>query len=219
MDRPGRRPWKGALRLLAIALFATAMLAAGSGCARRAPDKPPAEAFALSASALSGDNRFAYTGEAAAYDGQGVLVSRVPYGGEVTHHRLAALSGAGAEASTQRGLERPLELVSAAEREAVSVAYAPERRAGEVSLRLVLSPGAAQRRMREALRDTLPAEALRTLHADTVVWWTADRRTWFPIRMREESVVRYRSDGRDREERRTSVTDFHRTPDSDTIRR
>ncbi|MBB6671132.1 hypothetical protein [Cohnella nanjingensis] len=211
------RARSGLARAGAVSVAGLALLLLLPGCARQTPDKPPEEAFALTASALSGDDRFAYQGESSAYDGAGRLRRRMSFGGEVANHRIVALSGEAHGTGEAGASASPLALVKAVERHAASVAYAPEQRKGEVTLKLVLAPAAAQRRMADDLQGQLPPEALRTLSASTVCWWTADRRTWFPLRLREESAIRYRLSGKSHEERRTVVTSFQRSPDSGTI--
>lgn len=62
-------------------------------------------------------------------------------------------------------------------------------------------------------------EALATLEASTVCRWTADRRTWFPLQLKEETVLRYTIAGKAYVEKRSSVTSFRARLDSDTIGR
>jgi hypothetical protein len=50
--------------------------------------------------------------------------------------------------------------------------------------------------------------ALSTLKVNTVILWTADRRTWFPMRMTEQSDLVYRWKGRTCRERRVSSASF-----------
>ena len=50
--------------------------------------------------------------------------------------------------------------------------------------------------------------ALSTLRARTFCLWTADRKTWLPSRMTEETELVYAWKGRPCRERRVSVTDF-----------
>lgn len=60
-------------------------------------------------------------------------------------------------------------------------------------------------------------ERLASLEASTVFTWIADRRTWFPKELREETELRYEADGRERRERRTSVTIFRKGGFGDTM--
>jgi hypothetical protein len=60
-------------------------------------------------------------------------------------------------------------------------------------------------------RETKRLEGkLSTLRVVTVCEWTADRRTWFPSELREETTIAYRQDGRDVVEKTTSVTNFRK---------
>lgn len=60
-------------------------------------------------------------------------------------------------------------------------------------------------------------ERLASLEASTVFTWIADKRTWFPKELREETELRYEADGKERRERRTSVTIFRKGGSGDTM--
>ncbi|TJY43281.1 hypothetical protein E5161_05130 [Cohnella pontilimi] len=60
-------------------------------------------------------------------------------------------------------------------------------------------------------------EALSTLRVRTVCLWTADRSTWFPRQMREETVLSYRWNGKPYREKRVSETNFLRGGSNGTM--
>lgn len=64
---------------------------------------------------------------------------------------------------------------------------------------------------------TMIDEAISTLKATTLCRWTADRRTWFPRELREETVLRYRQNGRWQTEKRTAVIYFRKRADGAII--
>jgi hypothetical protein len=52
---------------------------------------------------------------------------------------------------------------------------------------------------------------LATLEVSTVCYWTADRKTYFPLELREQTTLRYKRGGRDAVEKRVAVTRFLRS--------
>ncbi|CAM3721802.1 hypothetical protein COLU111180_04975 [Cohnella lubricantis] len=210
------------LRLAGSLLAALSCLAACSGCL--APAGMPADqAFALSASALAGSDRYSFSGEYTVMNEGGTMERRRQFRGEVAGHRLAALQW---EASSARqpdadGGTDPLSLMEAVQLQAAAVAYEPSG-ANTVALMIALKPEAARARAVDLLRADLKAskqrdEALQSLKATTVCRWTADRRTWFPAELKEETVLQYRIGGAWRTQKRASITHFRRRADSAII--
>ncbi|THF74229.1 hypothetical protein [Cohnella fermenti] len=194
------RDSSAARRKAAIGLLA-AMLGL-AGCAAGTPPAPNA-AFALSASALSGKDSYAFSGQLSVYDPAGKLADQSSFDGEIDGHRLAALSSAAA-------WSRPLAIIAYLEARGTDVKYVKVD-SDEVELELRLDGEAAKRRMAEELRARMNAveqETLDTLSVATVCRWTADRRTWFPKKLREQTELSYSQDGRRYSEKRISETIF-----------
>lgn len=117
---------------------------------------------------------------------------------------------------------RPLALAELAPLQAAAVAYERSDDRGAVVLKFALRPEAAKARAADHLcsrEGSASREALDSLQASTVCSWTADRRTWFPTELKEETVLRYTSGGRPITERRTTVLHFRRKPDGAIIER
>ena len=237
------------------------------GCGDR-EGRTPREAFALSASALSGQDRFAFEGELTVIGPDGRTERRTRYRGQVDGHRPSVLQWGGAAAAEQaepaargRGAGRsesvarpgawaaepdeddghPLALAAALQAGPAAIEFAPGQGTA-VALRITLDPAAARLRAEAPLRRALAAlrrervraaeaspgdgarmrrfeqeerrlrEMLATLRASTVCVWSADRRTWFPRELREETTLSYRQGGRDVTVKRTAVTNFRRKP-------
>ncbi|MBB6636432.1 hypothetical protein [Cohnella thailandensis] len=224
-------------------------LLGAAGCAIGGKLSPEA-AFALSASALSGTDRFSFDGRLSAYDPDGRLADQAGYRGEVTGHKPAALAWEGTAASSFSSSywSHPLSLVSYVESGSSEVKAAASN-PNEVVLEMKLDPEAARRRIRDELRNQMRAvaeetgvliadsqgttisqaklkieesnrvleEALKSLSVTTSCRWTADRRTWFPKKLSEESVLSYTLAGKRYSEKRISETNFERKADSGTI--
>lgn len=238
-------------RRAACSLAAFACLAGSAGC--MSPSRMPADqAFALSASALAGSDRYSFSGEFAAANEAGTVAGRRRFRGEVAGHRLAALRWEAASASSpgENGGSHPLSLAETIPLQAAAIAYEPAK-SGEVALKIALRPEAAKARIADLLRSEMAKirqdtagrlsaassnsalqaeaaerwktaaklldEATSTLEATTVCRWTADRRTWFPKELTEETVLRYRMGGQWRTEKRLSVTNFRRRADGAII--
>jgi hypothetical protein len=236
------------LRMRMVTFVVLCVMAILSGCTQRKSDMPANKAFALSASALSGSDRYGVAGEVAIYDPNGVMAGNSRYEGEVTGHgnfNLKWSEGSSAvralEATTQKGQPafQPLQLLSEVEHGKAAVKYADNPYAGgNVRLLVNLNGNAAKRRIADGLRaeirglrnsmtgktlrpdqrkqaenvlnkaDRSLNEAIATLQVNTVCLWTADRSTWFPRQMREETELAYRWNGKSFREKRVSETNF-----------
>ncbi|MBB6735865.1 hypothetical protein, partial [Cohnella zeiphila] len=220
-------------------LIGCAGLAGGCGGSGEAS---PRDAFALTASALSGVDRYSFAGELTQYGPDGKVERRSGYRGRVEDHRPAAMQWNGGAAAGDGEGRHPLELAAALQAAPAAVEYVPA--SGMVKLRITLDPAAAKERVARPLRSRLSGlkrdgqdllrvdsaspdaresaaareretrrleRKLSTLRVATVCEWTADRRTWFPSELREETTVAYRDEnGRDIAEKTTSVTNFRK---------
>lgn len=186
-----------------------------SGCL--APSRLPAdEAFALSASALTGSDRYSYSGEYTVTGADGSVAIKGRYSGEVAGHRTAALRWEGSSPPSSEGGSHPMFLAEAVQLQAAAIAYEPSS-GNTVALKVALRPEAARARAAGLLRSRFEADNMDSLTATTVCQWTADRRTWFPKELKEETVMQYRVEGRWRTEKRISVTNFRRRADGAII--
>ncbi|MFC5703466.1 hypothetical protein ACFPVX_19430 [Cohnella faecalis] len=230
-----------------------------SGCLGAKTELPADQAFARSASALSGTDHYGFTGEVAVVGVSGFVAGRSTYKGEVSDHGLLNIKWNGAGASqgelTTANTEKegsaslhPFQLLKALENGTATISYDEAAASpAAVVFRIRLTDESARQRMADGLkaemaqlRDSLNesklggarkaeaeavlrdadktlAAALSTLSAETECVWTADRRTWFPSRLKEETKLSYTWQGKPREERRVSETNFLRNPQSDTI--
>jgi hypothetical protein len=221
---------------------------------------PPDKAFALSASALSGSDRYRVEGQVSIFDPNGVMAGNSRYEGEVTGHGnfnlkwsegapLVRIRAAGGQ---QRSTTRfqPLQLLDEVQHGTAHVEYADQPYAdGNVRLLVKLNDNAAKRRIAEGLRAELSgfrteikgktlssvkrnqaatvldqadrnlSKALSTLQVKTLCLWTADRNTWFPRQMKEETELAYQWNGRTLREKRVTETNFLRGGPNGTIRR
>jgi hypothetical protein len=227
-----------------------------SGCRPGVRSMSADKAFALSASALSGSDRYGLTGVVSIFDPNGVRSGTTRYQGEVTGHgkfNLHRMEGAslvrtravaGGSSSFQ-----PLQLLSDVQHHTADVTYADHAYENDtVRLQVKLTDAAANKRIADDLRSELrslrgdmkkrslkPAqrkqaeaaldradrrlnEALSTLKVTTVCLWTADRNTWFPRQMTEDTRLSYQWNGRTYREKRVSETNFLRGGGNDTIR-
>ncbi|MDB4866028.1 MAG: hypothetical protein JWR03_361 [Cohnella sp.] len=219
---------------------------------------PPEKAFALSASALSGSDRYRVAGQVSIFDPNGVMAGKSRYEGEVTGHGnfnlkwsegapLVRIRAAGGQQSPARF--QPLQLLDEVHHGTAQVVYADQPYAdGNVRLLVKLNDNAAKRRVAEGLRAELSGlrteikgktlssasrnqaatvldqagrnlnKALSTLHVKTLCLWTADRNTWFPRQMKEETELAYEWNGKTLREKRVTETNFLRGGPNGTIR-
>lgn len=241
---------------LACAVLICACL---QGCMNAGPEnKPAAEAFALSASALSGVESYGVDGEVAIYNANGALLRKSSFDGSVTNHdrvsiqwnSLSALS-AQSVTTTKTGVVRrtyePLGLLASIREKTASISYnlqATEASGDLVSFAIALDGGVAKKRIETELRDELSAleadkallaakpkeaaavlagakktldAALASLRVTTNCVWTADRKTWFPTRLQEDTVLEYVWNGKPVAEKREAVTNFRKSAGSDTM--
>ncbi|MFC4598813.1 hypothetical protein [Cohnella hongkongensis] len=131
---------------------------------------------------------------------------------------------------------RPLSLLKALGSRSAAIEYADPPSPGvPVRIRIRLDEETAKRRIADALREEMDEvradrtlygtdperarrkleeanrkleAALATLKVDTVVLWTANSKSWFPIRMEEETELSYAWEGKAYSEKRMSETNF-----------
>ncbi|XID95248.1 hypothetical protein ACF3MZ_12350 [Paenibacillaceae bacterium WGS1546] len=220
---------------VAFAVAAIALLGA-SGCAAGGR-LPASEAFARSASALSGTESYGFAGQLSVYNPAGRLGSRMSYEGVVNGHGEIKLQWHPPRAASEEGrgprtsAYRPLQLLETLNSRNAEIVYADDdRRAGPIRLLIRLDDAAAKERIAGGLRAEMAllredarsdeagrllaaAEerleaALSTLKVDTEMLWEANPHNWFPTRMSENTLLKYEWDGRVYEEKRTSETNF-----------
>lgn len=221
------------------------------GCALWPASMPAEKAFGLSASALSGSERYGFNGEVAVVDAGGWVANRAKYKGEVVGHGKLNMevtpSQQGTAANSQQPAPgfQPLQLLQAINNGSASISYVERpNRSEPVQFRIKLDKDVARKRIATSLKGDLAAvrnekafagknreaaekvlrradktldEALSTLQVSTVCLWSADPRTWFPRRLKEETVLEYRLGGRSYREKRVSVTNFLPADRSGTI--
>lgn len=209
---------------------------AGSG------DMTADEAFALSASALSGSESYGLSGEVSVLDASGIVANRAEYEGEVTEHGKlnvqwkSSNTMAAATDQTSASLYEPLGLMEAIQAKSASIAYRNNGGdADEVHFEIKLNGDVAKRRIADQLRKELSAleedktllarkpdqsasllaeakmtleKAIDSLKVTTNCEWSANRRTWFPTRLQEDTVLEYKWNGKSYSEKRASVTNF-----------
>ncbi|MBW5444702.1 hypothetical protein GE107_01295 [Cohnella sp. CFH 77786] len=117
------------------------------------------KAFALSASALSGRDRYAFAGEVSIIDPSGAVADNSRYEGEVTGHGNLDLQWTGGQLLRARGATvrptsfHPMQLLKAIQSGNASAAYdGPPAADGTVRLRLTVGPETARRQIAEGLR-------------------------------------------------------------------
>ncbi|MFD0671845.1 hypothetical protein [Cohnella sp. GCM10027633] len=225
-----------------LALSGAALLCL-QGCLAAEPGNMPAdEAFALSASALSGSERYGLSGEVSVLDASGLVANRLSYEGEVTEHDNVTVQWKNVNAKSaqtgQTNSYEPLELLEAIKGKSASIAYRKAEVGGnadEVRFAIKLDGDVAKRRIADQLRKELTAigedkmllgrkpeqsanvlkEAKATLEnvlgglkVTTECQWTANKRTWFPTRLQEDTLLEYEWKGKPYKEKRLSVTNF-----------
>jgi len=212
------------------------------GCAGSPERVSAEEAFALSASALSGSESYGFVGEIALFDPYGRLGGKSAFEGQVSGHGDLKINWKPGDGISERahaaksGTDRPLKLLEALNGRSATISYEEAPMADRpVALRIKLNGELAKARIADGLREemkllrtdeSLPGlhsaerektlasadkkleAALSTLQVETVVHWTANPKSWFPIRMEEETELNYTWEGVSYREKRTSATDF-----------
>lgn len=238
-----RTIWSG----LVCAGFAMACL---QGCMNAdAGNLSAEEAFALSASALSGSENYGLSGEVSVIDSGGSVANKLAYEGEVTGHgnlnvQWKSLS---AKATAERPVESnygPLDLLKSIQDKTAAIAYAKGADPDQVRFTIKLDDAVAKRRIADQLRKELSAleqdkvllernprqsakvlsnakttleDVLSGLNVTTNCQWYANKRTWFPKKLQEETVLQYQWKGKAYKEKRVSVTNFREASRSGTI--
>ena len=157
--------WKR-IRLCAAICGAGALLAMMAGCAGRTDRLPADQAFALSASALSGTDSYGFKGELALFNPWGAMETKAAFEGEVNRHGNLKLNWTTPDkgktavdlpAEGQAGAGyRPLSLLEPLGSATSSIVYADSPSAGEpVRIRIRLDEDAAKRRIADGLREEL----------------------------------------------------------------
>ncbi|RKP55349.1 hypothetical protein D7Z26_09125 [Cohnella endophytica] len=215
------------------------------GCMTSSTALSPDKAFALSASALSGVENYAFDGELSVIDPHGTVGSKAAYEGEVSGHGQLKLlwknppaTASVSQSKQQETAYRPLQILDALNGKSTVITYAEKPVAARpIRLRIRLEDSVAKARVADGLKEELSnlradasltknnsakAElilnaadkrlqaAISTLSVETVCYWTADPKSWFPKQMREETVLAYRWDGKPYKEKRVSQTNFLR---------
>lgn len=237
--------------------IALGVLIALPACGVGETNVTPAQAFALSASALSGSDRYRLKGEITVRDSREGRTERIWYAGEVTGHGHLSLQWSdrpptavqsknsadipnGNHAGSIKS-DKPLSLLNAMQNANVNVTYAElNARDKNVRLRIELSEADARKRIANSLQGELDrldkewrerklnaaqrrqgeaelrrarhqlAAILPTLQVQTVCYWTADRKTWFPRSMLEQTEIVYQWQGESVKESREAATYFLR---------
>ncbi len=230
---------------LACAGFAMVIL---QGCATTS-NLSAEDAFALSASALSGSENYGLSGEVSVIDSGGSVANKLAYEGQVTGHgnlnvQWKSLS---AQSAAERPVEsnyEPLDLLKSIQDKTAAITYAKGTDPDQVQFSIKLDDAVAKRRIADQLR-----KELKTLEQDTVLLernpeqsakvlsnakttledvlsglkvstncqWYANKRTWFPKKLQEETVLQYRWKGKTYQEKRVSVTNFRQASRNGTI--
>ncbi|WP_027084195.1 hypothetical protein [Cohnella panacarvi] len=232
---------------LACAGFAMTCL---QGCMNAGTSNLSAEdAFALSASALSGSESYGLSGEVSVIDSGGFVANKLAYEGEVTGHgnlnvQWTSLS---AKAAAERPVEsnyEPLDLLKSIQDKTAVIKYAGGTVPDQVRFTIKLDDAVAKRRIADQLRKELSAleqdkvllernprqsakvisnakttleDVLSGLKVTTNCEWYANKRTWFPKKLQEETVLQYEWKGKAYREKRVSVTNFRAASRSGTI--
>lgn len=148
--------------LAAISAFGF-LLSLLAACASANTRQSPEQAFALSASALSGSDNFSFDGELSIYDPLGAVANRSQFSGKVTGHGQLNIQWKGepmqaGQTAGKSGRYQPLRLLEAIQSRRAIVAYADQpARKGVVQLRIDLQPETAKARVAGELRAGLAA--------------------------------------------------------------
>jgi hypothetical protein len=134
------------------------------GCAFWPASMPAEKAFALSASALSGSERYGFNGEVAVVDAGGWVANRAKYKGEVVGHGNMNMEvtpkqqGAAVNSQQPAASFQPLQLLKAINNGSASVSYAERpNRSEPVRFRIKLDKDVARKRIADSLRADLAA--------------------------------------------------------------
>ncbi|OXS62351.1 hypothetical protein B1A99_00315 [Cohnella sp. CIP 111063] len=152
---------KGAIRFGAAICGAGWLLLMLTGCMGRVGSLPADQAFALSASALSGSDSYGFAGELALYNPGGKMETRAAFEGEVSRHGNLKLNWTepGMDAGRSREFGpgyKPLSLLEALNGRNASISYADPPTPGEpVRIRIRLNEEAAKRRIADVLREEM----------------------------------------------------------------
>ncbi|MFC5403186.1 hypothetical protein [Cohnella soli] len=153
-----------------------------------------------------------------------------------------------ADDSTLRETYRPLQLLKVLRSDRATASYEEKPTPTKpVQLAVRLDDAVAKQRMAEELRKQLSTlrsmyaqdtksnkggkalaildeadakleDAIKSLKVQTVCYWTADPRSWFPFRLKEETELSYMWEGKALNEKRRSETKFHNGADGVTIK-
>jgi hypothetical protein len=139
-----------------------------AGCAPQAERMPADQAFALSASALSGKDKYGYAGEVSVIGPNGWLTEKTTYRGEIAGHgpyraQWSRTGGLSAQAVPKADIARslhPLFLLDAIAQRSSAIAYGVDETpssGGDVFFRLKLDDITARSRIADGLRDEMTA--------------------------------------------------------------
>ncbi|MBO9599345.1 MAG: hypothetical protein J7559_16180 [Cohnella sp.] len=138
----------------------------------------------------------------------------------------------------------PLDLLKSIQDKTANITYANGANPDQVQFTIKLDEAVAKRRIADQLRKELSAleqdkvllernpvqsakvlsnakttldEALSGLTVTTDCQWYANKRTWFPNKLQEETVLQYQWKGKTYREKRVSVTNFRQASRNGTI--
>lgn len=211
---------------------------------------PADEAFALSASALSGSESYGLVGEISVIDTGGYVANKLAYEGEVTGHGNIKVQwkSLGTRTMAERPVEsnyEPLDLLKKIQDKSAAISYKPSAGSpGQVQFAIKLDDAVAKQRIADQLRKELNTleqdkmllernskkstevlsqakatleDVLTSLKVTTNCQWSANKRTWFPTQLQEDTLLQYTWKGKPYREKRISVTNFRAASRSGTI--
>jgi len=158
---------------ISAAVAAAVLLSALQGCQGASSRVSANEAFALSASALSGRESYGFSGHVVLYDPEGRPGTRSAYEGQVRDHGNLKINwtGEGPEAASEEEASRgnayrPLKLLEAMGSRTAAMAYEEFPAADKpVKIKIKLDEAAAKARIADGLR-----EEMSRLKADAAEW-------------------------------------------------
>lgn len=183
-----RRTGIGRLAAGAVCGWLAAALAL-PGCAVKWERLSAEQAFARSASALSGYDRFKFDGEVALYDPNGNVAEKAAFRGKVADHKPLALEWEHGRKPNAAGPNDPFLLLKAVQAHAGSIAYEPAER-GDIVLKVTVRPEAAAERIKETIRMKMASVRAETQEAKRVLARTGtadDRRLMLAERKLSEA--------------------------------
>ncbi|QJD83499.1 hypothetical protein [Cohnella herbarum] len=147
-------------RKAAITTGAAMLFIGTQGCQLISTSLPADKAFAMSASALSGSERYGFAGEVSVLDPGGFVGGRAAFEGEVTMHGKLSMqwksnSSATMEVNSQQTTAyRPLQLLESIKGDSATITYAEKPVPNQpVRMQIKLDDTVARDRLAQVLRD------------------------------------------------------------------